>query len=646
MKKLSFLALAAVGLLSVACSSDKEVLQNGNIFEEKGVGYFKVNLNLPKMPSTRAAWNEEEELQSGTKDSEWAVDNATLILFAGDDEAHAKVVQVTPLVKAFTDLTVDNPDQVTQNNEEVVTLSAAAQTDKNLYALAVINGTGIIEASGTKLKISGVEKDYDDVTIAALQTEITKLSAYADQNKFVTDAGHIFMTNAVLSNVKGGKTDPTTNPAQHILATVNKSLIADTKTAAETGAPAVDIYVERGVAKVTLDASSSYTAAASITAKGENGDGTSATVNPGFQGWALDNINSQSYIVRKVPAYKSGIFAWNYFNTKATSSEKYRFVGNYPVDAEYSTSAAGYRTYWAEDPNYDKNSITTSGQGLLSPADADAFETLLGNNAVGDDNPLYCYENTFDVDYQSYKNTTTAVIKVAFNAGKDFYTIGSDRKTLYTLKEVGTLVANALLTIDDFKTWLSTEGALKTTIESADLTVDWINEGTGVTKIKDIILGATVFTGTKKVSEASEWSTWKATVALAVPNIKRYLNGMSYYPIRIKHFGDDLTPWNKGELSTEPSESSIDKIYPGTGDARNNAYLGRYGVVRNNWYVIRVDGILKLGSTSPTEIKLPDPTDPTTPDPDHPDDDLDDSFIKARINILSWAKRPQKWSLK
>jgi hypothetical protein len=85
MKKLSILALAAVGLFGGACSSDKDVVQDGNILEDKGVGYFKVSLNLPSTPSTRAAWNETEELQSGALISEWAVDNAILVLFAGTD---------------------------------------------------------------------------------------------------------------------------------------------------------------------------------------------------------------------------------------------------------------------------------------------------------------------------------------------------------------------------------------------------------------------------------------------------------------------------------------------------------------------------------------------------------------------------------
>lgn len=362
-------------------------------------------------------------------------------------------------------------------------------------------------------------------------------------------------------------------------------------------------------------------------------------------GWCLDNINSRSFILRKVPAVAANTYAWNYVNTKAPSAEKYRFIGNYPVDAEYTTSTAGYRTYWALDPNYD---ATTTD--LLTPAAA-AFETALDGNKekVGDDNPIYCFENTFDVDRQSYKNTTTAVIKIAFNGANDFYTVGADRKTIYPESEVAKLIANALLGISDFGTWYAAQPRVDATLSGNDLDVTWSSaDAPGIVTVTKITIKKEKFTdGTARdVSTATGWSTWKTTIDSQVSNIKRFKNGMAYYPIRIKHFGDDLTPWNSGELATDPAESTIDKIYPGTGDARNGAYLGRYGMVRNNWYVLHVDGITKLGYTSPTEIHSPDPSDPTTPDPDHPDDDLDDNFIKARINILSWAKRPQNWNLK
>ena len=83
-----------------------------------------------------------------------------------------------------------------------------------------------------------------------------------------------------------------------------------------------------------------------------------------------------------------------------------------------------------------------------------------------------------------------------------------------------------------------------------------------------------------------------------------------------------MTPWNTDE-TTKPSTSSI---YPVDHQAGN--YLGRYGVLRNNWYDIAVEGVKGLGS--PINPKLT----PTT------DDELE-SYIAVRINVLSWAKRTQ-----
>ena len=59
-------------------------------------------------------------------------------------------------------------------------------------------------------------------------------------------------------------------------------------------------------------------------------------------------------------------------------------------------------------------------------------------------------------------------------------------------------------------------------------------------------------------------------------------------------------------------------------------------MVRNNWYDIKLGEILKIGSS----------TVPSLDGDDTPDDELDELFIKARINILSWAKRTQNWNLK
>ena len=629
MKKLSFLALAVAGLLLGACS-DKDVTEEKNPLVDAGVGYFKVNINLPTVPVTRA-WEEKDQLDDGL-DSEYAVDDVTLILFGGDDEASAKVVQVNQLTSSWTGVS-GTPNQVTTKHEEVVTLTAAAAAETNLYALAVINAAGIIDADGsTGIKINGTAKS--NATLSDIRDEVTALTSYADGNKFINTSGHIFMTNAVLSNTHGGTSMSTASPTLHVLAPVSKLYIYETKAAAESGTPATDIYVERGLAKVTINSTSAYTVSTDVKID------KSSTPTATFEGWCLDNINSRSYIVRRVPAVETNKFAWNYYNTKA-GGDKYRFIGFAPVDVEYSTASAGYRTYWALDPNYDNSTIATAGADLLSPATS-AFETTITANKTktGDDYPLYCYENTFDVDHQMYSNTTSVVIKVTLSGGT-FFTVGADRKTLYPESSVATLIANSLLGQGDFLSLFGTgSGDIKTpaTLSASDFDINWSTTDAGNVSISDITIKADkMVSGTAKALTAfAGGSTILSTVQAQVSNIKRYKDGATYYAIRIQHFGNDLTPWNTGESATAPAEATIDKIYPGSGDTRNAAYLGRYSVVRNNWYDLKITGISKIGAPTPELVKVPD----------HPDDELEDAFIKARINILSWAKRPQSWNLK
>lgn len=627
MKKFSFLAMAALGLLFAACADKDVAADNGgtDVLKEKGVGFFKVNINLPSdAPTTTRAWAEDNNHLRDGKASEWKVNSALLVIFSGSSESAATVAQVNTLTGTWNDVTVDNPNQVTQNHEEVVQLTAS--TASKLYALVVINGTGVIEAEGNKLKVMNNGAWEEAYTIGDLQAAIALLAnTTTGANTFVnaTD-GSIFMTNAVLSNVRGGKNDPSTNPAKHILATIDTKYIYETEAAAQAGTPATDIYVERGVAKVTINNTNLKV----------SGLKTSANAAPTmtFNGWCLDNTNTQSFVVRNVPAYADGVFSWNYFNVSCTEpNDKYRFVGNTPVDAEYSTATAGYRTYWAVDPNYNTTTVP-----LFNPTLDGALTA-----AVGDDNPLYCYENTFDVDHQSYQYTTAVIVKVTLGGGDDFYTVGADRKTLYSVDDVETMIANVLMGLSDFKTWFETMvGNTTTTLTKDDIAITWNPDAAGVVVVEDVTvtIAEGEHAGSHKVSGiASVGSTLISTVNAQVANIKRYVGGATYYAIRIKHFGDDLTPWASIAVGgVLPAESTIDKIYPGTGDVRNAAYLGRYGVVRNNWYDLELNDIVKIGAATPGELR-------TT---DHPDDDLEDSFIKARINILSWAKRPQSWNLK
>lgn len=98
--------------------------------------------------------------------------------------------------------------------------------------------------------------------------------------------------------------------------------------------------------------------------------------------------------------------------------------------------------------------------------------------------------------------------------------------------------------------------------------------------------------------------------------ISTYANGESYYIARIKHFGDVLTPWNSGAYGTD-----------------NLKYLGRYGMLRNNWYELNVQSVSGPGYPDVPDVK------PNTPD------DEDDKYIKVSVKILKWAKRSQNVDL-
>lgn len=641
MKKLSFLALAAVALLFGACASNDAVETSQNPLDGEGQGYFKVGINMPSIPTTRADWNEDgtnSQLKDG-KATEWAVKNTLLLIFKGTDEATATLAQVKDIGNP-SNLVGDDPNQITVNRDDyVVKLETAA--DNNLFALAVINGTGIIEQGSTAgtIKING-GADQSGVTIGDLQAAISNADAGTGANKFVDASKFIFMTNAVLSYKQGGRVDPTATPTLHILAPIDAAKIYATEAEANSSTdPAADIYVERGVAKVTLQTGALNESAL----KAKDGTGLAPAA---LDGWCLDNTNMSSFIVRQVkPATP---WDWNLVNfalATSTTTDKYRFVGQTPVDGFYGTKIAGFRTYWCYDPNYD---IPYAPANFWEPA-TKTFVT-----ATGDDNPLYCYENTFDVVNQQYKNTTRVVVGIKLNDGADFYTVGADRKTLWKEADIENQIVTYLFAQSAFSTWYADPANGKGTLEGTkDVTITWHKTGAGTVRVTEItIAGAHMKSGsdfTITATSAAPLDAVISTLNTQLSTVKRYAGGITYYSLRIKHFGDDLTPWDAGEYLTAPKEAGIDDIYPN--DVRRDAnYLGRYGMVRNNWYDIQLGDIIGVGSPVIPRIDPgnpnPDPDDPTPEDPDHPDDSKEDAYIKARINILSWAKRPQTWNLK
>lgn len=642
MKKLSILVLAAVGLLITACSTNDAVsdVQNPTSLEGKGQGFLNVSVNLPTRPNVNAttrAWAESAQLDDGLA-NEYAVQSVLIVIFGGSSEATATVQQIeSPEAgAASTWNTIGTAkDQVTTRKNYVFQLNDGVKGP--FYALAIINGNGIIDKDGNTLKVNGTTT-ISDCKISDLVGAISEAGTDG-KHKFINSEGYFFMTNAVLSEAKGGSSAVNTAKG-YILAPVTTIYESESEAAAASAAPSADIYVERGVAKVTMTASLSFDASIS-------GKGITTLATPALSGWVLDNTNMQSYIVRNTP--KSGdSWNWGWKSNGNAATDAYRFVGYNGVDQTSPTVTEAYRTYWCRDPNYD---IAYNKDNFYEPAS----KTFPASTS----DPQYCYENTFDVAHQSYQNTTRAVVKLDLNNGVDFYTMGTDRKTLYDESSVKNAVIARLVMDANFQKWF--QYVSSATLDASCISsVTWNSDTkAGVIKVKEITIKKDKLTtppaNDVELSSINETiggvnikgSDILTAIAGLYGTIKRYVNGATYYSIRIKHFGDDLTPWGWNS----EKESGINDIYPaGSGDERNENYLGRYGMVRNNWYELELGTILKIGSAVVPKINPdnsdPDPDDPDPEHPEHPDDSLDDSFINARINILSWAKRPQSWTLK
>ena len=355
------------------------------------------------------------------------------------------------------------------------------------------------------------------------------------------------------------------------------------------------IYVERALAKVD------------VTATNTRGNLTdNASVPYTIKGWILDNTNKKTYYLRNT----SNSSEWLSLKTTSTDPTKpYRFVGDNPMES----SVQLYRTYWAKDPNYD-----------AKPKDLSTDFNTIGNSAPAALKSLsdhdYCLENTFTVGQQNQDVTTRVIIAAQLkDDGKTFYVVNDNEKDLLDATGMKDAVKSAFLNNTDVQAWIKKDLKTSETIDENDLDVADITSA-GNNK-PTITIKST--SATKYNSSTLPVVDTKIQAIMDGIKVATYENGISYYPVRIKHFGDDLTPWKSSE---DPLPTVSTGAYPTTHQAAN--YLGRYGVLRNNWYNIDVTGIKKLGS-------------PVVPEVTGDTDDELAAYISVKINVLSWAKRTQ-----
>lgn len=572
MKKSLLFSTVLAGLMLGSCSSSDDLAGGNTPANQDGNGYVAFTINLPSQSGSSSRAN---DVFNDGMAKEYSVHDATLILFnGGATEGKSSFVEAHTLSTAPWQNVGTSDDNITTQSKKIV--QKVTKSITNAKALVILNNNGTLSVGEDgSLKVNNTNFTGNYAEFLA-KTEAT-------QNKTLTKDG-FYMANAPLANGQGGSVDPTGTTVTTLTDLTGK--IYDTEAEAKLGTPA-EVYVERGVVKVTLNKGE--------VAKADNG--TTDKVDFAISGWAIDNTNPTTYLVRSTKGFTDWM---GYANANCTTNP-YRFVGHTQI-------ASGlYRTYFAQDMNYD-----TDATGLQRVEEADF------KDAYGDANPQYCFENTFNVEHQNEDQTTLVAIKAKLNSGKDFYIVGGDQTTLFDKTQLEKLIKNKFLSVEEG--WVNANAKDETTsIGEDDLTLTFDKDAAG----EITLTGVTVKPEKLKDSPADLPANYLDDVKAAVGSVVCYKNGVSYYTVRIKHFGDDLTPWTNGELGVKPGS-----VYPdGTKTAENN-WLGRYGVLRNNWYDITVQDVKGLGSAT-----VPELTGTT-------DDELE-SYIAVRINVLSWAKRTQ-----
>lgn len=585
MKIKHLFGLAVIAAMTASCSSNEDLgtAGSGTGNNEAGVGYATFTINLPSVSGsttsgargTRAADAGGGVVDPGSED-EYKVSDATALIFQkyGADEGSYKFVESVNL--PVTGAWEDAEEGVTKSKKLVAKLTNV--DTKNTYGVLVLLNNNT--ASGVKIKLPTAGLSYKEWNDQILSPNLNELAK----------TGEFYMANAPLC--ESGKVTT--------LVTFDKSKIYATEAEAKTKTSA-DVYVERGVAKMTVADPGTKTVTDKATTKPTKSQVT-------FSNWALDITNKKTFAVHNIDGLSKDFPAiW--------TTDRFTGTNN--------------RVYWGKDPNYDNENLKKNNAAGDDLRDKE-FNFITATSEINKDftnttntNPVYCLENTFNLTNMYQGQTTRVIFKATYTPMNDAgVSLAEEDGTFYTIGNMKTILKEA-----DLETAVN---AAATSVLPSGYKVDYTNlkkEGSHVITPEDIVdaAGTTHLdkdatygtkTGDDIVTEINTKLGLKAGRSEEMVGINTYYKGATYYIARVKHFGS-LTDWHSGQSY---------------GD--NNAqYLGRYGMLRNNWYELQVGNVYGPGYPGVPPV-----------DPNQPDDE-NEKYLSVSVKILSWAKRSDKVDL-
>ena len=570
----SLLLAASVAALLAGCAKEDDSPQEGTggTTTVPAGTTGTMNVSLKYAIETRADYDDGESSESRAQD--------LTIYFFDDNKNYLGSSYVSNLNQknetpendnVTSTITVDVPTNIVQ------TLYDSSEEEATMYVVAVLN-------KGTFTpQITDDNKSYADFNQAC---RIALTDAAKPDNFMMTSSNY-------LEDISGTQTEMALTPItkKHV------GLKSDDKTTAPI---TVTIAVERVVAKVMV----------------QEKEGQLLNI----LGWGLNVTNKTFYPVKN--------FGGNQFLDELTSTGKYRDW--IPYKQATWNVLADMRSHWAVDPNYSQDQATKDDDfNKFSFSDPSSAET---------GEALYCFENT-TVETMQQRNATTSAVIVAQFYPKDFKETDKEYSWIKwndlaysgantyaafveaVVKEAdGDKQTITMYYKEDKEGDTEVEGKHYSSLSKDDFICIYTTDENKSIKFGDEIIGyedAQLEVRLKEdinpyqiegdaVTDASDAVKTAITKALTDNPPTVYYKGYCYYVVPIRHFAkDEVADYTGGEY--QPN------------------HLGRYGIVRNNYYQITINDITQPGEPI---------TDPTV-EPSTDKDDETNYWINVSIKVLS-----------
>ena len=288
-----------------------------------------------------------------------------------------------------------------------------------------------------------------------------------------------------------------------------------------------------------------------------------------FGGWELSVTNKSVKLYSELITYDN-----------ATNGAVYRRDNNYLL---------------SEQPVINTGNKKTDEANLMV-----AFDYLKNIDNESDDIPavvqtngssLYCLENTMEAKAQQLGFTTKVVVKATYtpsglNENSSYFSWKGNYYTLDQLKTEYLKHSDGSGLKVDLPIFLKKAGIM--TQEQFDGDQDTKNS-----VVASLSEGATATQLNAKTGIIGRFCA-----------VRYYHESVCYYDVLIRH-----------------DQNVTEKMA-----------LGRYGVVRNNWYHLELQSV-----SGPGTPWIPDPSDPDNPTPPGTDDDEADAYISVKITINPWT---------